>query len=73
VATGPGTVNIATPGGWADIYVEGEARGRTPRALQLPAGRHDVELRPSGQLPARHVTVVVRAGATSRVVVPLSP
>jgi len=67
VRTGPGTIAISVTGGWADIYVDGQLRGRTPRQLQVPAGRHDVELRPSGTSPGRHQTVNVRSGATSRV------
>ncbi len=65
--TGPGTIAISVSGGWADIYVDGALRGRTPRQLQVPAGRHDVELRPGGASPGQHQTVNVRAGATSRV------
>ena len=65
--TGPGTIAISVTGGWADIYVDGELRGRTPRQLQVPAGRHDVELRAGGASPGQHQTVNVRAGATSRV------
>jgi serine/threonine-protein kinase len=70
-ARGPGTVNVVARGGWADIYVGGENMGRTPRSFQLPAGRHVIELRPQGELPARRAPVTVRAGETSRLVVPL--
>ncbi len=65
--TGPGTIAISVSGGWADIYVDGELRGRTPRQLQVPSGRHDVELRPNGSGTGQHQTVNVRPGATSRV------
>ena len=68
--TGPGTIAIGVTGGWADIDVDGEARGRTPRSIEVPAGRHDVELRMSGHAPGLHRSVTVRAGATSRLVVP---
>jgi hypothetical protein len=71
VHTGPGTIAISVSGGWADIYVDGELRGRTPRQLQVSSGRHDVELRPNGTGPGQHQTVNVRAGGTSRVTVRL--
>ena len=68
---GTGTVNVAARGGWADIYLNGERLGRTPRSLTLPAGRHVLELRPSGELPAQRVTAIVRSGETARVIVDL--
>jgi serine/threonine protein kinase len=71
VPRGGGTVNVGAHGGWAEIYVDGSLVGRTPRSIRLPAGRHVLELRPSGQLPARRVPVTVRAGETERVSVDL--
>jgi serine/threonine-protein kinase len=67
--TRPGTINVSVSGGWADIYVDGVLRGRSPRAIGVPAGRHDVELRAAGHEPGVHRAVVVRPGAISRVTI----
>jgi len=67
----PGAVNVVTPGGWAEIRVAGRRRGQSPVQISLPAGRHVIELRPQGHRRIRHVTVTVRPGETTRVVVPI--
>ena len=64
----PGYLSVSLRGGWADIYVDGEPKGRTPRRLKLSAGRHRVELRPFGRTPALRRTVRVRPGQTDRLV-----
>lgn len=46
-----GQLIVRTPGGWADVYVDGSRVGRTPLELELPAGRVRVELRPYGLPP----------------------
>jgi serine/threonine-protein kinase len=69
----PGTVNVVTPGGWADIYVSGTRRGRSPGRVSLPPGRHTITLRPFGREAPRNVSVEVPAGGTARVSVRLSP
>ncbi|GAB4210367.1 MAG: hypothetical protein OHK0013_30930 [Sandaracinaceae bacterium] len=69
--SGTGSVNVATRGGWADIYVDGERVGRTPRSLTLPAGRHVIELRPEGQPAGPRRTVTIRPAQTQRLVVDL--
>jgi len=71
VNTGTGTVTVSTPGGWADIVLNGRHIGRTPDSLTLPAGTHTLTLIPFGRDPARTQTVTVRPGAASRVVVRL--
>jgi serine/threonine-protein kinase len=66
--TGPGTVVVSTPGGWANVYDRhGRFLGETPLTVSLPAGRHRLSLRPFGQPPSRNVTVQVEAGETTRV------
>jgi tRNA A-37 threonylcarbamoyl transferase component Bud32 len=72
VATGPGTLAVVTPGGWANVY-DGHGRllGETPLRVELRAGRHTIELRPNGQPPSFRRSVTVRAGETARVVVPI--
>jgi hypothetical protein len=58
----PGKLTVAiTP--WCDLTVDGEARGRAPLTLELPAGPHHVECsQPSGARVVRDVTL--EAGAT---------
>jgi len=70
---GTGTVNVATPGGWAEIFEDGRRVGRAPGRLELPAGRHTLELRPFGTGAPVRVTVTVAAGETARVSQPLTP
>lgn len=72
-----GSLRVETPGGWADVFVDGERRGRTPLSLVLPSGSVSLELRPFGLAPPsgdtslrRRVTIGARA---ARVVVPLDP
>ena len=72
VRQSPGVVTVVTPGGWADIYVDGRRVGRTPDTIRLPAGRHVLILRPSGRLPARRAIVNVPAGGSTRAVVRLN-
>ena len=67
--SGPGTIAVSVTGGWADIYIDGTLRGHTPRQLSVPAGRHEVELRPNGSPPGIRRVVVVRPGASTRVTV----
>ena len=67
-ATGRGFVNVATPGGWADVYVSGRHRGKTPLQLTLPEGRRTLVLRPFGQKPQRR-TILVRKEQLTRLVV----
>ncbi len=70
-STGTGHVAIATPGGWADVYLNGRRLGRAPGRVAVPSGRHVLELRPFGRGPARRTTVNVAAGESARVVVRL--
>ncbi|MEZ4340524.1 MAG: hypothetical protein R3B82_28215 [Sandaracinaceae bacterium] len=68
----PGFVNVATPGGWGDVYLGSRSIGRAPGRLSVPSGRRVLTIRPFGRLPARRVTVEVPPGGTTRAVVPLS-
>ncbi len=69
---GTGTVAIATPGGWADVYFGDRQLGRAPGQVVVPSGRTTLRLMPFGHEPAQRVTVQVDVGGTARVVVPLS-
>lgn len=64
-----GFVSVATPDGWADVYSRGRRLGQTPLRAKLPTGRHVLSVRPFGKSPARTVSVVVKRGEVSRVVV----
>jgi serine/threonine-protein kinase len=53
---------------WGEVYIDGKLRGTTPplAEIELPPGRHRLEIRNSAQLP--YLTVVdVRAGDTHSV------
>ena len=72
-APATGTLNVLTPGGWANVYDErGRFLGQTPVRATLPVGPHQLSLRPFGQPPAQTVNVVIQATAPSRVVRPLA-
>jgi len=73
VVEGFGSVNVSTPGGWADIYERGRNLGRSPRQVRLSAGRHVLALRPFGRTPAVRRTVEVHADSVVRLAVPVSP
>lgn len=47
----------------ADVWIDGSMRGEAPLQLKLPSGRHVVDLRANGYLPASRV-VEVGQGAT---------
>jgi hypothetical protein len=78
---GVGTVNLVTPGGWANVYdSDGHFLGQTPIQLRLRAGAQELSLRPFGQPPGdaepvrinvvsqESVTIVRRLEGTSDVV-----
>ncbi len=55
-----GTLRLAS-GPWADIFVDGEPKGRLPRNndLELSAGKHVLELRNPGFKPYRATVIIV--------------
>jgi len=65
-----GTVNVSTPGGWAEVYEGGRLLGNTPLRAALPAGRHVLEVRLFARRPGRRVHVLVRSAEEARVSVP---
>jgi len=67
----PGTINLVTRGGWAEIYEGKKLLGSTPRRLTLPSGRHRLVLKPFGTEKPRTVFVVVEANKTKKVSVAL--
>jgi serine/threonine-protein kinase len=44
---------------WGEIYVDGAARGRTPTVLEVPAGKHVVEIIYRGEDPPKKKTFTV--------------
>jgi serine/threonine-protein kinase len=67
----PGTINLVTRGGWAEIYEGKKLLGSTPRRLTLPSGRHKLILKPFGTEKPRTVFVVVEANKTKKVSIAL--
>ena len=67
VKSGPGTINLVTRGGWAEVYKGKKLLGSTPRRLTLPAGRHRLVLKPFGDGKPKTVLVQVEAGKTKNV------
>jgi hypothetical protein len=62
----PGTLNLlAIPA--AEVRLGGRSLGRTPLiGVELPAGRHRLQLRPVDGSDARTVTVTIRPGERTR-------
>ena len=66
-STKPGTVNLVTRGGWAEVFKNGKSLGSTPRRLTLPAGRHKLVLKPFGNGTPKRIFIEVEAGHTKQV------
>ena len=60
-----GTLSVDSSPAGAKVYIDGAYRGRTPLALELRPGSHDVELRLAGYETYR-ARVQVRPGQTTR-------
>ncbi len=67
----PGTVNLVTRGGWAEVFKDGKSLGSTPRRLTLPAGRHKLVLKRSGNGPPKRIFVDVEADKIKQVSISL--
>jgi serine/threonine-protein kinase len=63
----PGTINLVTRGGWAEVFKGKKSLGSTPSRLTLPAGRHRLVLKPFGDGAPKQVFVEVEAGRTKQV------
>ncbi|MEM8608492.1 MAG: serine/threonine-protein kinase [Myxococcota bacterium] len=69
----PGTINLVTRGGWAEIYDGKKLLGSTPRRLTLPAGKHRLTLKPFGDGTPKPIVVRVEPGKTKQVSIRLEP
>jgi serine/threonine-protein kinase len=67
----PGTINLVTRGGWAEVYEGRKLLGSTPRRLTLPSGRHKLVLKPFGTDKPKTVYVVVEANKTKKISIAL--
>ena len=67
----PGTINLVTRGGWAEIYEGKKSLGSTPRRLTLSSGRHKLVLKPFGTDKPKTVYVLVEANKTKKVSIAL--
>jgi len=66
IAKDQGRLNVAAPPGGCAIAIDGKDRGQTPiAAIDLPAGQHQVQCKPSSG-KSRSATVTVTDGATSK-------
>ncbi len=63
----PGTINLVTRGGWAEVFKGTKSLGSTPSRLTLPSGRHKLVLKPFGDGEPQQVFVEVEAGKTKQV------
>lgn len=61
-----GTVSIATPGGWAEVYLGPKKLGTTPARYELPVGVHTLRIRPFGKLPEITRRVEIRQGDAAK-------
>lgn len=71
-AAKPGFVSITTPGSWAEVYFGSRMLGTTPLKVTLPAGAQTLRLRARGRGQVIERQVLVSAGSTARLDVPLS-
>jgi hypothetical protein len=67
-----GQVSIATPGGWAEVYLGDRKLGTTPTRLMLPEGVRTLRLVPFGEGPDILRDVTVDHGVMARLKVPLN-
>ncbi len=66
-----GSVSVATPGGWADVYVGSKKLGTSPGRFELPVGTHTLRLRPFGKTPEITKRIEVSQDQAVKLKVPL--
>ena len=67
----PGTINLVTRGGWAEVYEGKKLLGSTPRRLTLSSGRHRLVLKPFGTEKPKTIYVTVEANKTKKISIAL--
>ena len=67
----PGTINLVTRGGWAEVYEGKKLLGSTPRRLTLSSGRHRLVLKPFGTEKPKTIYVMVEANKTKKISIAL--
>ncbi|WP_053234233.1 serine/threonine-protein kinase [Sandaracinus amylolyticus] len=70
--SGVGSLDVATPGGWAEVWLDGRRLGHTPGRFELPVGRHTLVLRPGGGGEERRAAVRIVGGQLARLRVELA-
>ncbi len=64
---GPGTALVVIVGGWAQVSVGERSLGRATGRFELPAGRHELTIRPFGMDPAEQRTIEINEGRVTRI------
>jgi hypothetical protein len=68
---GRGTLTVATPGGWALVFVGSRRLGEAPGTFELPAGPVSLSIQPFGRGDRVRRRVVIPADRTVRVSIPV--
>jgi len=69
--SGLGEIDVATTGGWAEVWMDGQRLGHTPGRFRIPAGRHTLTLRPGGGGAEQRAAVRIVGGQLARLRVDL--
>ncbi len=71
-AHGSGRLTVATPGGWALVFLGPRRLGEAPGVFTIPAGAQTISIQPFGRGTRVRRRVVVRADGVARISVPVS-
>lgn len=63
----PGTINVVTTNGWAEVYLGRRRLGTTPGRFTIPSGKQTLRLKPFGKGTVQKERVNVRPGKTTKV------
>lgn len=62
------TLLIASPSGWAEVYLSGRKLGTTPGKFKLAEGTHTLLIKPFGKSPGYTKKVKVDAGSNNKLI-----
>jgi hypothetical protein len=62
------TLLIASPAGWAEIYLGGKLLGTTPGKFKLSEGTHTLLVKPGGKSPGYTKKVSVKEGSSNKLI-----